>query len=189
MGGFKFITFVIYIILVISFIGLINRIFDLHRFAFYGEFLILLVLFLIAIIAAIGINSNLRWGWILLTLFFAFVFSDMLFIYAISTVKWKLFSPAVIVTMVGFFISLFKIETPKVEEPVEEEKAAEKKVTAEKKVEKTFKPGKYIASKTGVKYHAPKCDWAKRVKKKNAVWFDSKEEAKKAGYKKDDCVE
>ena len=45
-----------------------------------------------------------------------------------------------------------------------------------------------MASKSGTKYHAPKCDWAKKIKKSNAVWFISKEEAKKAGYKKDDCV-
>ena len=178
MGGIKFTTFIMYIILLITFLGLISRIFDLHRFAFYIEFLILLGLFLVAIIAAMGINNNFRWAWILLTLFFGFVFLDMLFIYSISTVKWKLFSPAVIVTVVGFFISLFKIETPKIEEAAEEEKV----------VEKSFKPGKYIASKTGAKFHAPKCDWAKRVKKKNAVWFDSKEDAKKAGYKADSCV-
>jgi len=71
-----------------------------------------------------------------------------------------------------------------------EEKKATKSVKSSKttSTKKTFKPGKYIASKTGVKYHAPKCDWAKKIKKSNAVWFDSKEAAKKAGYKKDDCV-
>ena len=180
MGGIKFTTFTVYVILLITFLGLITRIFDLHRFAFYGEFLILLGLFLVAIIAVIGIGNNFRWAWILLTFFFGFVFLDMLFIYSITTVKWKIFSPAVIVTVVGFFISLFSIEKEKVEEAVEE---VEKKA-----VEKSFKPGKFIASKTGTKFHAPKCDWAKRVKKKNAVWFNSEEEAKKAGYKKDDCV-
>ena len=111
-------------------------------------------------------------------MFFAFVFVDMLFIYSISTVKWKLFSPAVIVTITGFFISLFSIEGKKIEEAIEEEKT----------IEKSFTPGKYIASKTGVKFHAPKSEWGKKIKKKNAVWFDSKEEAKKAGYKPGDGV-
>lgn len=180
MGGFKFTTVVMYVILLVTFLGLINRIFGLHRFAFYIEFLILLGLFLVAIIAVIGINSNFRWAWILLTLFFGFVFLDMLFIYSISTVKWKLFSPAVIVTIVGFFISLFSIEREKVEEAVEE--------VEEKIVKKSFKPGKYIASKTGTKFHAPKSEWGKKIKKKNTIWFNSKEEAIKAGYKPGDGV-
>jgi len=98
----------------------------------------------------------------------------MLFIKAISTERISLFSSFIIVVIVGFFISFFSIKKEKVE-VVEE-------------VEKEFSPGKYIASKTGTKYHAPKCDWAKKIKKANAVWFDSKDEAKKAGYKKDDCV-
>ena len=175
MGMEKFTTFVMYIVLLITFLALINMIFNLHRYAFYGELLILLGLLVIAIISAIGINNNFRWARILLTLFFVFVFLDMILIYIISTAQVELFSPLIILVIAGFFISVFSIESPKAEKPVEE-------------VKKTFKPGKYIASKTGAKFHAPKCDWAKRVKKKNAVWFNSKEEAKKAGYKADSCV-
>ena len=175
MGGFKFTTFVMYVVLLITFLGLINMIFNLHRFAFYGEFLILLALLLIGVVSAIGINNNFRWAWILLALFFAFVFINMLFIYVITTVEIPYFLVLLVVAVVGFFISLFGIEKEEVEK-------------VEEKVEKTFKPGKYIASKTGAKFHAPKCDWAKKVKKDNAVWFDSKEEATKAGYKADSCV-
>ena len=178
MTSNKLTTFVMHIILTIIFLGLINMIFDLHRFAFYGEILILLVLFPIAIVSIIGIGNNFRWAWVLSTLFFAFVALDMLFIKALLNTKPDFFLHLMVVAIVGFFISLFSIESPK-----EESKKVE-----EKEVKKSFKPGKYIASKTGTKYHAPKCDWAKRVKKKNAVWFDSKEEAKKAGYKKDTCV-
>jgi len=175
MGGFNFRAFVMYIILLITFLGLINMIFNLHRFAFYGEFLILLVIFFVAMISALGINSDSRWAWILLTMLFAFIFLDMLFIKVISTETIYLYSQLIIVAIVGFFISIFSIGKEEIE-PVED-------------VEKSFKPGKYIASKTGAKFHAPKCDWAKKIKKANAVWFDSKEEAKKEGYKKDDCVE
>ena len=174
MGMEKFTTFVMHIVLLITFIGLINMIFNLHRYAFYGELLILLGLLVIAIISAIGINNNFRWAWILLTLFFVFVFLDMILIYIISTAEVESFSPLIILVIVGFFISIFSIEKPKVED--------------EEEVKKTFMPEKYIESKTGAKYHAPKCDWAKKIKKKNAVWLNSKEEAKKAGYKADSCV-
>ena len=173
MGGLSFTKFIMYIILLITFLGLINIVFSLHRFAFYVEFLILLGLILIAIISVVGINNDFRWAWILLKVFFIFVAIDMILIYLLSTAKIPYFTLLLAVAIVGFFISFFSIKKQKV--PVEE-------------VKKTFKPGKYIASKTGAKFHAPKCDWAKKVKKRNAVWFDSKEEAKKAGYKADSCV-
>ena len=170
MSASRFNSFVMYVILLITFLGLINMIFNLHRFAFYAEFLILLVLFGVALISALGINSDSRWAWKLLSLFFGFTFLNMIFIKAISTEKVSLFLSFIIVVVVGFFISLFSIKK-------------EKEIP--QKVKKTFKPGKFMASKYGTKYHAPKCDWAKKIKKSNAVWFNSKEEAKKAGYKKD----
>ncbi len=43
-------------------------------------------------------------------------------------------------------------------------------------------------SSTGKKFHAPRCDWAKRIKKKSQVWFNDKEEAKREKYKACDCV-
>ena len=55
-------------------------------------------------------------------------------------------------------------------------------------IKKEFSPGKYIASKTGKKYHIPKCDWAKRIKESNRIWFDSKEEAEEKGLKACDCI-
>lgn len=42
--------------------------------------------------------------------------------------------------------------------------------------------GKYVASKNSNKYHAPWCSGAQRIKKENQIWFNSKEEAEKAGY-------
>lgn len=42
--------------------------------------------------------------------------------------------------------------------------------------------GKYVASISGTKYHLPDCSGAKRIKEENKVWFNSKEEAEKAGY-------
>lgn len=172
MSNPKFTSFVMNIVLLVVFLGLIRMIFDLHRFAFIGNFLVLLGLIVIAIIAVMGINSNHKWAWILLTFVFVGIFLDMVFVYVLSTPKPGLFSTLLIATVAGFFISLLSIESPKTEE----------------EVKKTFKPGKYIASKTGSKYHAPKCEWAKKIKKANAVWFNNKQEAKKAGYKADSCV-
>lgn len=41
----------------------------------------------------------------------------------------------------------------------------------------------YIASKNSDKYHLPWCSGAQRIKEENKIWFASKEEAEKAGYK------
>lgn len=43
--------------------------------------------------------------------------------------------------------------------------------------------GKYIASKNGTAYHYPWCPGATKIKEVNKVWFQSKEEAEKRGYK------
>lgn len=42
--------------------------------------------------------------------------------------------------------------------------------------------GKYVASKNGTKYYLSTCVSAKRISEKNKVWFDTKQEAEKAGY-------
>jgi hypothetical protein len=51
-----------------------------------------------------------------------------------------------------------------------------------------YYPGKFIASSNSTYYHAPKCDWAKKINEKRRVWFSSKEEARKKGYKMHSCL-
>jgi PBP1b-binding outer membrane lipoprotein LpoB len=42
---------------------------------------------------------------------------------------------------------------------------------------------KFVGSINSDKYHYPDCEWAKKIKPENQVWFSSPEEARKAGYK------
>ncbi len=42
--------------------------------------------------------------------------------------------------------------------------------------------GKYVASRSGTKYHLPWCSGAKRIKEGNKVWFNSENEARAAGF-------
>ena len=150
--------------------------------------MILLFLIVVGLVSVLGISSNMRWAWVLLTWMLGFIFADMALIYIFSGEDPPYFFYAIAVVIAGFFISLFSIEKErKGFIPESEGKKIIEKV-AEKKVEKTFKPGKYIASLTGAKFHAPKCDWAKKIKKSNSVWFDNKEDALKAGYKADACI-
>lgn len=41
---------------------------------------------------------------------------------------------------------------------------------------------KYVASKSGTKYHLPTCTGAKKIAEKNKIWFATKEEAEQAGF-------
>ena len=42
--------------------------------------------------------------------------------------------------------------------------------------------GMLVASKNGTKYHFPWCAGASQISEKNKIWFNSYEEAQKAGY-------
>jgi len=42
----------------------------------------------------------------------------------------------------------------------------------------------FVASKNGTKYHFSWCSGAKQIKEENKIWFNSREEAEKAGYTK-----
>ena len=42
---------------------------------------------------------------------------------------------------------------------------------------------KFVGSINSDKYHRPNCEWAKKIRPDNAVWFSSPEEAKNTGYK------
>lgn len=42
--------------------------------------------------------------------------------------------------------------------------------------------GTLVASKNGGKYHYPWCSGAQRIKEENKIWFDSADDARKAGY-------
>ena len=166
------VSFAMYAALLVVFLGLINAVFNLGRFAFFGELLILLGLLGLGLVAVVGLNSNFSWSHKLLAGIFTLGILDLLFIKIIATTPISFFKETIIAALAGLLIALFSMEEEK----------------PKQQVKKTHKPGKYIASKSGSKYHAPKCDWAKKIKKQNAVWFNSKAEAKKAGYKLDSCV-
>jgi Metal binding domain of Ada len=63
-----------------------------------------------------------------------------------------------------------------------EESNSEPKMSPPTTVPTPQTEGKYVASKSGTKYHLPWCGSAKSIKEENKVWFETKEEAEKAGY-------
>ena len=48
--------------------------------------------------------------------------------------------------------------------------------------------GKFVASSIGRKYHLAECDLAKKIIKKNVIWFKTKSEAEENQYKPCNCV-
>lgn len=42
--------------------------------------------------------------------------------------------------------------------------------------------GQYVASQKGKKYHWPWCPGGKSIKEENKIWFNSREDAERAGY-------
>jgi len=47
----------------------------------------------------------------------------------------------------------------------------------------TADKGRVVGSKNSDKYHLPECPGAKQISEQNKIWFNSIEEAEKAGYK------
>lgn len=50
------------------------------------------------------------------------------------------------------------------------------------------KTGMFVASKNSKIYHLPDCNFAKRIKDKNKIWFKSAKEAEERGYSPHSCV-
>ncbi|MBI2659342.1 hypothetical protein HYX05_04570 [Candidatus Woesearchaeota archaeon] len=78
-----------------------------------------------------------------------------------------------------------------IKKEMEEEKAPEKaevkKAEIRIKSRKTVMP-KFVASAETKKFHTSKCGWARLMKRKNKIFFNSRKRAQKAGFKAHECV-
>lgn len=195
--------FIMIFVLLFAFIGFIFVVFDLRGLSFIFELGVLLTFMFLLTFTMFFVFSNKRGSWgiiaavLLLIIFNVFVIFLLTKNFSLAYVVSTLFSVAGIIVAVlnGVWMRKVYVEgengkyyypfLDKVE-PKEESKIEAK---SESKVQKTFTPGKYVASKKANKFHSPKCDWASRISKENHVWFDSKEEAQSKGFEADKCVE
>ncbi|MBI2542484.1 hypothetical protein HYV80_07310 [Candidatus Woesearchaeota archaeon] len=179
-------------------IGLIFAVFDLHRFAFVVELLLLLALFSLFIFAMFAIYNDQQWGWTIIAAALAFLMIDMLFIYLITGIFETEHLTVVIFSAIGLAIALLSLKSTKPGKGTERQGSPTRyyqhldKMEPEKSEESAisgeFTPGRYIASKKAGKYHIAKCDWAKRISLENQLWFGSEDEAKAKGFEADKCV-
>lgn len=167
------------IIVLIIFVGLINMTFDYTRITFAFQLLFTIVIGFFTIISMLAIFNNARWGWRFIYYIMLLMLIDMLVIYFIKG-KPAYFFTISIFSLIGFFMSVGQISKKPKKVMIKEPKAEE--------VKKKFYPGKFVGSKTASKYHAPNCEWAKKIKKSNQVWFADETEAKKKKYSAHSCV-
>lgn len=186
---------------VISFILIV---FNLHRFAFVFEMMFLLILIFFLGFAMFIIYYNKRWGWTILGVTLVLLLANTLFIFLLTGRFETAHVTIIIFSIAGLALSLFNLKTSpkadhigaedqykKAEEYyhyIDKMKPKEELKDKEKSIEKTFMPGKFVASKNANKFHSPKCDWAKRINNSNQLWFDSREEAEAKGFEADRCV-
>lgn len=189
-------------ILLFAVISFILIIFDLHRFAYVLELMLLLIFIFVLSFAMFVIYHGKKWGWTLLGASLVLMLVNLFFIFlltqAFETEHFTLLVFSVIGLIIVFLNLRMAAQGAEASESEEHGSAKgyypyidkmEPEIKAEEpNIEKTFTPGKFIASRKASKFHTAKCDWAKRISKENQVWFNSEEEAKANGFEADQCI-
>ena len=196
--------FVMSFILLFMLISFILIVFDLHRFAFVFELMLLLIFIFFIAFAMFVIYHNKKWGWtilgatlilLLLNTFFIFLLTRTFETAHITTISFS--AAGLLVAVLNLRGTTKKLDKHEVEEQHEKSKDyypfIDKMEPGEPRdeaphIEKTFVPGKFVASKKANKFHIAKCDWAKRISSQNQLWFNSQQEAKAQGFEADQCV-
>lgn len=188
----RFLTLLV--VLAISFLSYVY--FIKHSAHFAINFLAICILLLLSIIAFLGIGINAKWGWGMFTLLFTLSLSYLLYIFYNGvffrfTMPRLLYFVVVVLNISGFLVSALSKQEEEFDfddEDFDEEETKETKESQKVEIVEDFSPGKFVGSKTGSNYHIPKCDWAKKIRKANQVWFNSESEAKRKGYKAHNCI-
>lgn len=197
--------FLMDVILLIVLIGFIQIVFELKRFAFIIELMLLLVFLLALSVAMYVVYHNKKWGWTILGAVLILLVLNTFLIFLLTGIFDAYYIITVVFSAAGFVLILINLAATEEAEPESSErdektrsyypyidkmepKDEAKKEETHAKVEKTFTPGKFVASKKANKFHTAKCDWALRISKPNRIWFNSKEEAEAEGFKADKCV-
>jgi hypothetical protein len=178
----------------IAILGLISIIFQFSGLLFAVELIAVLFLGFVGLVGLTAILHGLNFGFGFLSFVFSLILLNLLFVYFKIKPIDITYLTTIIATSLGFVASIVNLgEKHKIERYVEPEPAPEPEpepkpepIKEEKVVKKTFSPGKVVASKTGSYYHSPKCEWAKKIKKKS--WYNTKAEAEEDGLKPHNCL-
>lgn len=192
-----------HIILLLLGIGLVQETFHLSGYALLTQLIYVIMFIIASIIASLLITSkNHRGTFLYLTIVGMSLFEILLLHTTTGSPLTRTFL-FVMVGIIGFFSGIFHLSPKKTREKREENvmDLSEEPPSSEVKegeplevltygnTETTFSPAKFIASRDGVKYHSPKCIWAKKINKRRRIWIDSHEKAFELGYKKCNCLQ
>jgi len=194
MGENKQGTFlVLAVILFLLNIGLIKQVFLFKSELFLFELLFTVFLGLMALDSMNEFSKKNFSCFSVLSVYFGLNLINQVCLAVFSELSLNI--SMILVAGIGFIISIANITRNSGINTETFSGAAQKPIAAmpeakksESSVVKEYSPGKYLASKTGKKYHSPKCDFAKKIPKKNRVWFNSIEDAKKKGYGPCKCI-
>ncbi len=195
--------FVMNFILLFVIVSLILVLFDLHRYLFVFELVMLLIFIFLLAFGMFAAYHSKKWGWTIIGAVLILLLLDIFLIFLLTKTFETAHMASVIFSVAGLLIVLWSFGYTKIDESQAEkhERAKEyypyidkmepkpKAESAEEQsMEKTFTPGKFIASKKANKFHTAKCDWAKKISKPNQLWFNSREEAEAKGFEADKCI-
>lgn len=197
--------FAMSLILLFAVISFILIVFDLHRFVFVLELMLLLVFIFLFAFAMFAIAYNKKWGWTMLGATLILLMLNTFFIFLITKTFETPHITTITFSIAGLALALLSLRGaqkphdaggqyerggdyyPYIDKM--EPEVQNYGVNEEPKIEKTFTPGKFLASRKANKFHVAKCDWAKRISKSNQIWFNSEEEAKAQGFEADKCID
>ena len=175
---------VLMLLLMVSFIGMISYVFNISGWKFYTELIIVFGLMFITLFGLLLVFNKVSFGYALTGFAAAIILINLILFYFKMNLSTLLFL-AIISAITSFVVSVVNVgeeEERQMPPLMEEEKEIEVPVV------KTYVPGKVVSSKSSNVYHVPTCDWAKKIKKSNRVFFDSEEVAKKEGLKAHSCA-
>lgn len=94
----------------------------------------------------------------------------------------KLYEKDIILTAVIILVALISFGLGRLSKIKEGRVPLNIEVASMSDIEVGVNSGAIVASKNGTKYHYPWCSGAQSIKEENKIWFNSIEEARKAGY-------
>lgn len=186
-------------ILLFAIIGFILVVFELHRFMFVFELMLLLAFISILTFAMFAAYHSRKWGWTIIVASLMLLLVNLFFIFLMTGVFETHHITILFFSVIGIILALLNLghsrnyrisgeEYEKTKDYYPYIDKMEPVQKTEEHISKTFTPGKYIASKKAGKYHIAKCDWAKRISRENQLWFNSEEEAMAKGFVADVCI-
>lgn len=189
------------VLLFVTLLSMILVVFQLSGWAFALSLILLLGVLLWGLLGAMTVYGSIRWSWsflmpvpIVMLVYSLVVYTRQGMIEYLGI----LITGAIIlflVTVINMRLVADSDAQPKVQvyerlpekvEPVKAQKASSTAKSAS--VSSSVTPGRFVASKFGTTYHTAKCDWAKKVRKRNQVWFKTKDEAKRAKLRPHSCI-